>query len=172
MRPSKRRAVEISHTGVDLRGIVVDDDTPWRDDYSARALVALHPHGMTLTEIGAVLRGSSHNARTGGMSHEMVRQIIASAERKLRRSPEAEEAWREANARRTRAAPTMAPEDYAPDDGGEWPSYADSRQLQRRGRRGSWGYHGQALPPGATVRDGSAGSRPASLEKRQSPAAE
>jgi pyruvate/2-oxoglutarate/acetoin dehydrogenase E1 component len=49
------RSTPISHEGVDLRGIVGDGKPPWLEDYTARALVVMHPGGMTFGEIAAVI---------------------------------------------------------------------------------------------------------------------
>jgi hypothetical protein len=107
----------ISHEGVDLRGIVIDGETPWLEDYTARALVVMHPGGMSLQEIGAVMRGESNNSNGKRMSHERVRQILAGAIRKLKRNPATRD-WVEAvEWAETRKRGTM---DTAPPDAGAW----------------------------------------------------
>ena len=114
------RSTPISHEGVDLRGIVVDGKTPWLEDYTARALVVMHPGGMTLQEIGTVMRGSTRNAKRAGMSREAARQVLASALRKLRRCDNAREllAMLAERDRHRRDPLESAP----PDPGGYWES--------------------------------------------------
>jgi hypothetical protein len=132
----------ISGHGVDLRGYRVDDETSWADDAQCRLLVNMHPDGMTLEEIGLVL----WSKRTGKpMSRERIRQIEAEAVAKLKHNRAAKEAHAMAEERRSRAAPSMLMEDHQPE--GEWPTYEDSRRLQQRGNKGSWGWDGEARPP-------------------------
>lgn len=51
----------------------VNQATPWRDDYNARAHVAVNPDGMTLADIGATM----------GVTKQRVEQIERDALRKL-----------------------------------------------------------------------------------------
>jgi len=52
-------------------------DHPWEDDPRAKYVVAHHPDGITLDEIGLLL----------GVTRERVRQIVESALRKLKNQP-------------------------------------------------------------------------------------
>ena len=114
------RSTPISHEGVDLRGIVVDDHTPWLEDYTARALVVMHPGGMTFGEIAAVIRGTTANAKRKDVSVEAVRLVLSRALRKLRRCDDARELLDILAERdRHRRDPL---ESAPPDPGGYWES--------------------------------------------------
>jgi hypothetical protein len=148
------RPHRISRSGVELHRYQVDDKTPYTDDPVAQALVEMHPRGedgyaMSLDEIAAVLV-IGRECRNGRytehrVSRERIRQIEASALRKLRRDAMAYEAWLTSMELRSREAPSMAMEDHCPE--GDWPTYADSRRLQQTGNRGAWGWDGEARPP-------------------------
>ena len=142
-------APHISGHGVDLRGYRVDSETPWAADPQCRLLVDMHPDGMSLSEIAAVLVITRTNRRGGytqrHVSRERIRQIEASAMRKLARDPVAAAAWLASMQQRSRERPSMAMEDHQPE--GEWPTYEDSRRLQQKGNKGAWGWDGEARPP-------------------------
>jgi DNA-directed RNA polymerase sigma subunit (sigma70/sigma32) len=53
---------------------LVDDLSPYEEDFAARVFVAMHPDGATLEQVGAVL----------DVTRERIRQIEAAALRKLR----------------------------------------------------------------------------------------
>lgn len=82
-----------------VEGLFVDGSTPYADDAWCRALVALHPGGMRLEDIAVVM----------GVTRERVRQIEASATRKIARTHGAEiDADRAAGGFRMRALPCAA----------------------------------------------------------------
>lgn len=165
----------ISSAGVRLDGIVLRDDVEWEDDYDCRALVVMHPKGMSLEEISQVMRPQvrpessaapkakrrrdrararyRERRQTKGrdpnepLSREAVRQIEAAALRKLERYPETREWLELVIFARSQRPQSMLPEDHGPDDGDAWPTYEDSRRLQQRGNKGAWGWDGETRPP-------------------------
>lgn len=68
------RQTEHAQTREALRGVSLSPLTPYADDLEAQQLVAQHPDGMTLEEVGAIF----------GVTRERVRQIEATALRNLR----------------------------------------------------------------------------------------
>lgn len=99
IRPGELPERYISSSGVDLRQHRIDFDAPWESDPTCRLLVAMHPQGMTLEEIGIVAwAGNRRRTSTDPrrirqqkdveprpLTRERIRQIEASALRKLRR---------------------------------------------------------------------------------------
>jgi hypothetical protein len=71
--PAKRKPRPFRYRGEPL----IDSTTPWEQDYKCQYIVACHPGGLTLEQISSLLC----------VTRERVRQIEASALRKLKNLP-------------------------------------------------------------------------------------
>lgn len=58
--------------------VLIDDKTPWERDSKCRYVVAIHPKGLTLDQVGQLL----------GLTRERIRQIEMRAYEKILEHPE------------------------------------------------------------------------------------